>query len=722
MLWRSLLIRVLVNFVAITLTLLLLPGFNGVNPWLGSWVLDLLMAGLILAVLNAFVKPVLQVLTGRLTIATLGLFGFVIDALVLWVLVFISPTHWEVRYGFITLLIAGALIAILSTIFEAILGVDKPIIDTSEDSPTYWRIISRLPLKRRNWFIENIRLEQTYNTISRYIADITVSRTPLIGIRHAVQRWIYGEKTHDDLTAPQKVRILLQDLGPTYVKIGQMASSRPELLPAGYPEELAKLQSTVRPFPYKQVVELITRELKAPPEEVFKEFDKEPMAAASTAQVHRAVLHTGEEVVVKVQRPDIVPQVRADLGVMHEIATALQRRKVVGPSVDAVGTIDEFGANVMRELDYQNEAYNARRVAYNMQTIEGVHVPKIYGQQTTSKVLTMEFIRGVKLNKVEKIDTAGIDRKQLARTFIRAIMKQVLVDGFFHGDPHPGNLMINLDNGVIQFLDLGMVGEMDLQQRISLGDLLFSLQNRDPDGMASALLGVSVPFRADADEAAFKKDIERVVTRYMIYADVGASLSEVLSAVMKSLGDNGFRMNPNMTLAVKVIVQVEEVMRTLNPEESMIFGAIEEAQIVLKQEITLEKIGDLAKKEATNFVREAVKRLPELQGATIKWLDNYQKGRFEVVIDTSDLSRSVEKFNISAERLMAGMILAGMLIGGAIALAVPTETEVGVYLKLLVLVIFVIAAGLGLWLVLRILWRGFREERRLERAKNPWKS
>ena len=123
-------------------------------------------------------------------------------------------------------------------------------------------------------------------------------------------------------------------------------------------------------------------------------------------------------------------------------------------------------------------------------------------------------------------------------------MKQVLVDGFFHGDPHPGNLMINLDNGVIQILDLGMVGEIDLQQRISLGDLLFSMQSRDPDGMASALLGVSVPFRADADAAAFKHDIERVVTRYMIYADVGASLSEVLSAVLKSLADNGFRDEP----------------------------------------------------------------------------------------------------------------------------------------------------------------------------------
>ena len=719
MLWRSLLIRVLVNFMAITVTLIL-PGLYIPDPWLGSPLLDVLAAAFILAILNAFLKPVLQVLTGRLNIATLGLFGFVINAIVLGVLVLLSPNRWELQHGLITLLIAGSLIAILTAIFEAILGVDKPILDTSEDSPTYWRLIRRLPLRRRNWLIENIRLQQTYSTISRYIADITVSRTPLISFRHAIQRWIYGQKKHDDLTTPQKVRILLQDLGPTYVKIGQMASSRPELLPAEYIEELAKLQSTVRPFPYDQVVEVITRELKAPPEKVFKEFDKEPLAAASTAQVHRAVLHTGEEVVVKVQRPDIIPQVRADLGVMYEIAGTLQRRHLVGPGIDAVGTIDEFGENMLRELDYQNEAYNTRRIAHNMQSIPDVHLAKIYSQQTTSKVMTEEFVHGVKLTMVNQIDAAGIDRKQLARTFIRAMMKQVLVDGFFHADPHPGNLLIDLNTGVIQFLDLGMVGELDLQLRISLGDLLYSLQNRDPDGIASALLGVSLPFRADADQVAFKKDIERIISRYLIYADTGASLSEVMSAVTKALSDNGYRMNPNMTLALKVIVQVEEVMRTLNPEESMIIGAIEEMQVVLRQEITLEKIGELAKKEANNFLREAVKRLPDLQGATLKWLDNYQKGRFEVKIDTSDLGQHVDRLNLSTERLMAGMILAGMLIGGAIAMVAVPQTEIGIYIKLATFAIFAIAAGLGLWLVLRILWRGFREEQRLDRNQNPW--
>jgi len=219
-----------------------------------------------------------------------------------------------------------------------------------------------------------------------------------------------------------------------------------------------------------------------------------------------------------------------------------------------------------------------------------VHLAKIYSQHTTSKVMTEEFIRGVTLIKVEQIDAAGLDRKELARTFIRAIMKQVLVDGFFHGDPHPGNLMINLDTGVIQFLDLGMVGEIDLQQRISLSDILFSLQKPRPRwagvghaGRERALParcqrgGVQARHRARRHALPDLRRCRRVV--------VGSAL-----AVTKSLSDNGFRLNPNMTVAMKVIVQVEEVMRTLNPEESMVLGAIEEAQVVLKQEITLEKI------------------------------------------------------------------------------------------------------------------------------------
>ena len=520
---RYLLVRILVNFVAVFFVVWLLPGLNVINPLFGSVFLDIVVASLLLALLNTFVKPVLQVLTGRFTIITLGAFGILIDGLVLLLLILVLPNRWQVQSIF-TVLVGGVLIGLLIAFLEAIFGLDKPIVDAKEYGRTYWRIINKLPMRRRNWFIENLRFQQTYTIVHRYLADILASRTPFYRLRHRMQRWIYPEiKQTDDLTNPEKVRLMLQDLGPTYVKIGQMASSRAELLPPAYAAEFAKLQSTVRPFPYEQVVEMITKELKAPPDKIFASFEREPLAAASTAQVHRAVLPTGEQVAVKVQRPDIVPQVSADLGVMAEIAEVLLKRHVFSDSLDVQGIVSEFGDNVMRELDYQNEAYNARRLAYNMQSIPGVHVPVIYGKLTTSKILTMELVKGVKLTEVEQMDQTGLDRKQLARTFIRAIMKQVLIDGFFHGDPHPGNLLVNLDTGIIQFIDLGMVGEIDLQQRLSLGDLLFSLQNQDADGIASALLGVSVPFRATADTVAFRKAIEKVITRYMVFAAEGAS-------------------------------------------------------------------------------------------------------------------------------------------------------------------------------------------------------
>jgi ubiquinone biosynthesis protein len=710
----------LVNFVVVFFVVWLLPGLNVIDPLFGSVILDVLVASLLLALLNTFVKPVLQVLTGRLTIITLGAFGILLDSFVLLLLILLLPNRWQVQNIF-SVILGGILIGVLIAFFEAVFGLDKPIVDAKEYGRTYWRILSRLPVRRRNWFIENLRFQQTYTIFYRYFADILASRTPFYGLRHRMQRWIYPDiKQTDELTNAQKVRLMLQDLGPTYVKIGQMASSRAELLPPDYAAEFAKLQSTVRPFPYAQVVEMISKELKAPPEQLFTSFERDPMAAASTAQVHRAVLPTGEHVVVKVQRPDIVPQVSADLGVMAEFANVLHKRHILSDSIDAQGIVAEFGDNVMRELDYQNEAYNARRLAYNMQAIPGVHVPVIYGKFTTSKILTMELVKGVKLIEVDKMDQAGLDRPQLARTFIRAIMKQVLVDGFFHGDPHPGNLLVNLDTGIIQFLDLGMVGEIDLQQRLSLGDLLFSLQSKDPAGIASALLGVSVPFRPTADAAAFRKAIEKVITRYMVFAEEGASLSEVLGAVLSSLSDNGFRLNPNMTLAVKVIIQIEEVMRTLNPAESMVFGAIEEAQVVLKQEVTPEKISEMAKQQITNVVRDAVHRLPDLQEASLKWLDTFQKGRIELYVDSSDLDRHVERLHISAERIMVSVILAGILIGGAITMTAPVDNRISLYIQLIIFAGMTATTALGLWLVVRVLWNSFKEERQADRTgKKP---
>ena len=288
---------------------------------------------------------------------------------------------------------------------------------------------------------------------------------------------------------------MLEELGPTYVKIGQIVSSQASVLPTDMATELAKLQDAVPPFPSDQVRERIIEELGAPPEELYATFEPEPFAAASTAQVHRATLHDGTPVAVKVQRPDIQRMIRADLGILQNAARVASGRSETVQSLDVVGMLEQFSSGVLEELDYRGEAYNALRLAENMQGLPGVHVPSIYGDLSTSKVITQEFVKGVKASDVESIQAAGLDRDLIARNALRALIKQLPVDGFFHADPHPGNLLVDLDTGVLTFIDLGMMGELDLQKRLRLGQLMVVAQQGSVEGMADALRGMSTPFR-----------------------------------------------------------------------------------------------------------------------------------------------------------------------------------------------------------------------------------
>ncbi|MEI2691700.1 MAG: AarF/UbiB family protein [Anaerolineae bacterium] len=293
---------------------------------------------------------------------------------------------------------------------------------------------------------ENLRLQQIYNVFLRYGLDIAFERVPTIAaLRQSMQRWVWN--LPDDLESPSlpvKVRLMIEELGPTYVKVGQIVSSQASVIPADWEEQLAKLQSNVPPFPSDQVRAIIIDELGASPEELYATFDTTAFAAASTAQVHRATLHDGTEVVVKVQRPHIQNQMKADVGIMRNAARVLSNRSQALRAIDLSGMVDEFGSNAIRELDYTGEAYNSYRLTQNMASIPGVHIPKIYPELSTKRILTMEFIRGVKISNLEAIDQAGLDRKMLAQNALRAIVKQLLIDGFFHADPHPGNVLVRL--------------------------------------------------------------------------------------------------------------------------------------------------------------------------------------------------------------------------------------------------------------------------------------
>jgi ubiquinone biosynthesis protein len=500
---------------------------------------------------------------------------------------------------------------------------------------------------------------------------------------------------------------MLQQLGPTYVKIGQMVSSRAEALPPAWQEELEKLQNTVPPFEAAKAHEIIESELHQPVAELYASFDEEALAAASLAQVHRATLPDGREVVVKIQRPDVQTMVAADLGVMQDLAGVMEDRFELARRMDARGILEEFSAGVLIELDYRNEAYHMRRLGENMAAIEGVRVPEVDGARSARRVLTMEFIRGVKISDVGALEAAGIDRDVVARNFLRAIIKQVLVDGFFHADPHPGNVLVDTSDGTIVFIDLGLIGQLDRDQRFDLLDLMWSVVQKDAAGIAAVVTRMSTQ-RGKVDPARVRSAIDAIVYQYLKYGSGGGGdFGAAVSGILGTLYDNGLKLNQDFTLALKAMIQVEEITRTLSPSFSLLAEGLKNARELLVTEINADKIVAALRQTTIQTGKELGRRLPDLQAATLSWLDQYQKGKIVVEVNTADLSREIRRVSGIGQMLAAGMIIAGMIIATGIGFTATllTSTPITIILPLPVifLIIFVALLVVGVRVTSRML-------------------
>ncbi|MCB0170607.1 MAG: AarF/ABC1/UbiB kinase family protein [Anaerolineae bacterium] len=532
-------------------------------------------------------------------------------------------------------------------------------------------------MKRRtsiDSFRENLRLQQVYNVFWRYGMDSLFDKGVLGDFRRYMQEKVYDPPQGVvALSMPVRTRLMLQELGPTYVKMGQIISSRSEVLPKEWQDELAKLQSNVPPFPVEQVRDIIVQELGAPPEELFATFDPEPLAAASTAQVHRATLPDGSEVAIKVQRPNIKNQMQADLGIMRNAARVIQRRSDYAKDIGLVHILDEFGDNVINELDYGIEAYNGRRLGLNMASISGVHIPTIYMPLSTSKILTMEFINGVKITNVEAIQAAGYDLHVIGENFTRGFIKQLMIDGFFHADPHPGNVLVDLTNGEVTFIDIGLAGELDLMERINLISLLMVMQQGDVRGLAQVAMSLSKPLR-EVDERAYYRDFERTVARYFAL-EKDAPFADAMGSAFQVLLDHGLRLDPQLTLALKALMQLEAITTKLMPDTSIVPLSYGIAQELVFQNVTSDSIMDAVSKEVVLTLRELMQRAPSLSTALTSWLDQYMSGQFRIHLDTSDLNKELKNTRTIARQIILGIILVGMIIGSAIATSIPVLNE-----------------------------------------------
>lgn len=725
------LVRVFVNALALWLTLTVLPGmqFNldivkdisaraAVSPEILLRVVPFLevLFTVIVAMTFGFVNwllwPIILLFTGQIVIWTFGLFLIVVNAAIFFfaagfgerpIVVADQPVWFWV-------LLAGLLMTIWLFVLEGITGINSPLKDAPNRSRRYWRILARLSIGRRNFLAENLRIAQSIDTITRYSKDIIFDATPVLGpMRRFFQRIIYWRrKPLLDESAAETVRYMLQDLGPTFVKLGQIISSRAENLPSEWRTQLAMLQSQVEPFPVTDAERIITAELGSPPSKLFASFSQTPLAAASTAQVHRATLFDGSEVVVKVQRPDIDVTVRADLNVIRDLTQLIQQRFQWARNTDIAGITREYTDNILLELDYTIEAFNGRLLAENMRMFPSIHVPIVYTQLSTRKILVQEFAKGVKITDIEAIERVGLDRSELARTFMRCMIKQVLYDGFFHGDPHPGNVLVDPETGKIIFLDMGMMGSLTNEQRLVLADLIWSLASQDTREIGKVLLQLTTGYK-EVDEDAFIVDVERRLKRYTYFTDATMSISGAMSAVFDALARAGLRMNTEMTLALKAMVQAEETVRTLDPHLPLIETALEAAKQLFVETFDADRVIDALRIQVIRTAKEAIRAIPSLQDAALSWIEQFRRGQFTVYLDASKLNTQIHEIDrvfVTAIRgLTYALLLVGLLIGGGVASTVnPTLFPKFPNLPDFAYLIFMGAAVLASAAIIRAIW------------------
>jgi ubiquinone biosynthesis protein len=343
-----------------------------------------------------------------------------------------------------------------------------------------------------------------------------------------------------------------------------------------------------------------------------------------------------------------------------------------------------------------------------MKTQIGVQVCGVYPEFSSTKVLTMEFVRGVKITNAQAINAAGIDRENLGQRFMRAFLKQVMVDGFFHGDPHPGNLLVDTTNGTLTFIDLGLVGVLDGTKRLDLIDLVLSLYQKDAASIADVLLRLSRRLRP-VNLTAYRSDMENLVHQYVIYSS-GSTLSAVMSRLFGLLQVHGLRLDRQLTLALKAISQCEETMLALGTKFDVVAFANDQLGGFAAEAFTQDKIIEAVKQQVMVAGKQLVRRIPSLSDATNMWLDQYMSGRFTVHLDTSDLGQHVESFGNSAQRLTAGLVITGIIVGTAIVAGqlVTLSSPATTWLPILVIGVFVIMVVLGII----VIWNSLRLDKR----------
>ncbi|HJQ33612.1 MAG TPA: AarF/ABC1/UbiB kinase family protein [Pyrinomonadaceae bacterium] len=521
------------------------------------------------------------------------------------------------------------------------------------------------------------------------------------------------EGAQDVQVSPAKMEELAADvekMGPTFIKLAQLLSTRADLLPQPYIDALTRLQDKVGPFPFTEVEQIVNTELGVRISKAFSRFDSEPIAAASLGQVHRAALRDGREVVVKVQRPGIREEMSKDLDVLGDIAAFLDSHTQAGRKYEFSPFLEEFRKNLLRELDYRLEARNLVNFANNLRDFDRIVVPQPVEDFTTSRVLTMDYISGRKITLLSPLAKIDLDGYQLAEHLFQAYLQQILIDGFFHADPHPGNVFLT-DDRRIALIDLGMVARIPPRFQESLIQLLLAISEGKGDEAAEITIKLGEP-KPGFDEKGFRRAVADLVLENQNAQLENLDSGRVVLRITQIAGEFCFRLPPEFTMIAKTLLNLDQVVHTLDPKFDPNFAIRNYADVIMQRRF--KKSLSAGNVYGTVLeLKEFVDKLPNRVNFLVDTLTN--KG-IHIDVDAIDERSLLASLHKIANRITVGLLLAALIVGAALMMRVESSWTILGY-PAIAIIFFLLAAVGALVLVCNILF--FDEKDKGEAEQKP---
>jgi ubiquinone biosynthesis protein len=507
------------------------------------------------------------------------------------------------------------------------------------------------------------------------------------------------EERIEKLSGNKRIRMIFEELGPTFIKLGQIVSSRPDLVPADLVNELSKLQDKVPPFGFEQVEAIIVSEFGKPCKDVFDTIDEKPLASASIGQVHKAILKNGQGVAVKIQRPGIKKIVEVDLQIMHHLASLMEAHIKEVAFHKPVRIVEEFAKTLGKELDYSIEAVSMQRIADQFKDDANIHIPIVYNDQSTDRVLTMEYIEGIKISEIDAIDSAGFDRKIITRRGADFIMKQVFENGFFHADPHPGNIFVTKGN-VISPVDFGMTGFVTRNAREFFVDLLASIASGNTRLLTRLLLELT-EYDNRPDFESLERDLSDFIAMHTSRPLKDIKTGTMINQGLEMCAHYGIKVPPDFFLMIKAFVAVEGIAKKLDPDFDLISHATPYVKTVKLKKYSPTRIAE----NVGEIVKDSFKLMQFFPSDMLELIRITKQGKMNLNLKISGLDRILETHDQTSNRIVFAIIIASLIMGSA-QLIDSNVPPLIFGVSLIGIVGFLAAAMMGVWLLFAIIKKG----------------